>query len=148
MTHRPLGYQLPSICLYEAPFRRNSFAFNSWSLVQAIILLAPKWHGLSLTIFELFSWLQYRFLPPARPTMMYDKYRSISYRFVERQERVLTHISNAAMQSGNFVNWKLPNTSKRETNSWAIKFHQVCIDARADRHGVLAMLWQSCEPCF
>ena len=47
-------------------------------------------YGLSDTVFELLSWLQNCFRPPARPG--YDnKYRSRSYHFVERQKRSNLH---------------------------------------------------------
>ena len=51
---------------------------------------SPLAHGLSRNVFELFSWFQRRFSPPLRPPVRpgYDyKYRSRSYRFVERQKR-------------------------------------------------------------
>ena len=42
-------------------------------------------NGLSVTVFELFSWLQKCFHPSVRPGYD-DKYRSRSYRFVKRQK--------------------------------------------------------------
>ena len=45
-------------------------------------------YGLSLTVWELFSWLPKRFCPPARqpvPRVYDDKYRSRSCSFVEQQ---------------------------------------------------------------
>ena len=47
-------------------------------------------YGISLTIFELFSYLQsVSAHPPVRPGYN-DRYRSRSYRFVERQKSVVT----------------------------------------------------------
>ena len=46
-------------------------------------------YGLSVTVFELFSWIRKRFRPSARPSVRPgydDKYRPRSYRFVERQK--------------------------------------------------------------
>ena len=48
-------------------------------------LLPIDTYGLSLTVFELFSWLQKRVRPPVRPG--YDDKHTLEaiYRFVERQ---------------------------------------------------------------
>ena len=43
-------------------------------------------YGLSLTIFELFNWLQKRFRPSTRSTQYNGKYHSIRHRVVERQK--------------------------------------------------------------
>ena len=50
--------------------------------------LTTDTYGLSVTVFELFGWLQNRFRPSVRPGYD-DKYRPRSYSFVERQKSLL-----------------------------------------------------------
>ena len=66
-------------------------------------------HGLSLTFFELFNWLQKRFRPFVRPPGYDNKYRSRSHRFVERQLLLLSQIILFVFAIdiiGNCLNWQ------------------------------------------
>ena len=71
-------------------------------------------HGLSLTVFELFSWLQKRFSPLARPPVQPgydDKYRSRSYRFVDRQTKENRIVDELSEQEPNHKEYTKDNST-------------------------------------
>ena len=110
------------------PIRAHGFLYDTYDL--------------SLSVFELFSQLHKRFCSPARPPVRPgygDKYRSRSYRFVERRKRLQT-VELGETQRAQSV---IPNYERNPANG------QICRTQRFQktRHLILFLRLLNTDIC-